>query len=201
MRRPLLLALAFLALAPVMFALGSDPQARPGLSAEAELEGELERALEDAAGVYAFNCAVCHGATGGGLAEAKLAFPADHRNCTRCHKQGNPVVMPLNQPIMDNNMFPIGDPPALHALGVDEPTKPAGEAGTAPARAPLAAVAAPEALHAYIKATMPRYHPGKLSDAEYWLISAHLLSLNGRGEEAAAALSTAVQAGWSPSLH
>lgn len=118
--------------------------------------------------LYAWNCAVCHGATGGGLAEAKLAFPSDHRDCTRCHRPNNRVAQPLDQPFTDNDMFSIGDPPALHGGGSS-----------------LAAVAPPAALHAYLSATMPRYDPGRLSEEEYWALTAFLLELNGRDEEAA----------------
>jgi mono/diheme cytochrome c family protein len=38
------------------------------------------------AATYDWNCAVCHGDTGLGYAEARLSFPADHRTCTRCHR-------------------------------------------------------------------------------------------------------------------
>lgn len=122
--------------------------------------------------VYALNCAVCHGATGGGLSEAKLAFPADHRNCTRCHRPNNRVVQPLTQPFEDNNMFSIGDPPALHGLhALTEAALPA---------ATLAAAADPLAVLAYVSATMPRYDPGRLTSGEYVAVTAHLLALNGR---------------------
>src|SRR5690606_6718838 len=101
--------------------------------------------------LYAWNCAVCHGATGGGLAEAKLAFPEDHRNCTRCHRPSNRVVQPLDQPFDDHDMFAIGSPPALRAATSVQGDIPVGQ--------PLAAVAEPAALHAYLAATMPRYDP------------------------------------------
>ncbi|HZJ08721.1 MAG TPA: hypothetical protein VFD39_03435, partial [Trueperaceae bacterium] len=127
--------------------------------------------LAAAAELYAWNCAVCHGETGGGLEEAKLAFPPDHRDCTRCHRPSNRVVQPLDQPFIGNDMFSIGEPPALHA----------GDSGEA-----LAAVAEPAALHAYIAATMPRYDPGRLSDEEYWALTALLLHMNDREAEAAA---------------
>lgn len=134
-------------------------------------EPEPPAFLAAAAELYAWNCAVCHGKTGGGLEEAKLAFPADHRICTRCHRPSNRVVQPLDQPFIGNDMFSIGEPPALHGR----------DSGRA-----LAAVAEPAALHAYIMATMPRYDPGRLSDEEYWALTALLLHLNGREEEAAA---------------
>jgi mono/diheme cytochrome c family protein len=121
--------------------------------------------------LYALNCAVCHGRTGGGLAEAKLAFPPDHRNCTRCHRPTNRVVQPLTQPFEDNNMFSLGDPPALHPVP-----------GAGPV---LAGVADPSALLAYVSATMPRYDPGRMTPEEYTAITAHLLALNGRTDEIA----------------
>lgn len=137
---------------------------------------EVARYLEHAEELYAWHCAVCHGATGGGLDEAKLAFPRDHRECTRCHRPSNRVVQPLDQPFVDNDMFSIGDPPALHATG-------AGSGGGG--AAPLASVASPEALQAYLAATMPRYDPGRLSDEEYRALTAFLLEINGRHDEAA----------------
>lgn len=121
--------------------------------------------------LYLLNCAVCHGRTGGGIAEAKLAFPADHRNCTRCHRPTNRVVQPLTQPFEDNNMFSIGEPPALHAVPDAGPT--------------LAAVADPSALLAYVSATMPRYDPGRMTPEEYTAIAAYLLALNGRTDDIA----------------
>jgi mono/diheme cytochrome c family protein len=116
--------------------------------------------------LYALNCAVCHGRTGGGIDEAKLAFPADHRNCTRCHRPSNRVVQPLTQPFEDNNMFSIGEPPALRALPDAVPG--------------LAAIADPSALLAYVSATMPRYDPGRMKPDEYTAVTAYLLALNDR---------------------
>ena len=120
--------------------------------------------------LYALNCAVCHGRGGGGLAEAKLAFPEDHRNCTRCHRPGNRIVQPLNQPFEDNNMFAIGDPPALHGSAAGD-------------RLGLTAVAEPAVILAYVAATMPRYDPGRLTFDQYVAITAHLLELNGRTDD------------------
>lgn len=61
-----------------------------------------------------------------------------------------------------HNLFDIGDPPALVGDGA------------------MAAVAAPEALRDYLKATMPRYRPGWLADEEYDALTAYLLRLNHR---------------------
>lgn len=129
----------------------------------------LLAAGEDA---YARNCSVCHGPTGGGIEEARLRFPPEERRCTRCHRPSNPVVQPLDRPFVDNDMFSIGDPPPLH---------PTPERPTA-----LASVAAPQALQDYLSRTMPRYDPGRLSDAEYRALTALLLAMNGRGDELAA---------------
>ena len=126
--------------------------------------------------LYALNCAVCHGRTGGGLVEAKLAFPEDHRNCTRCHRPNNRVVQPLTQPFEDNNMFAIGDPPALRDV-------PDLTGAAVPGR--LAAVLQPSAIVAYVSATMPRYDPGRLTQEEYIAITAHLLLLNDRADAVA----------------
>jgi len=169
----------------------------------------LEAALTEGAALYAMNCSVCHGPTGGGLAEARLRFPEDERNCSRCHKANNPIVQPLTSPFVDNDMFPVGDAPALRPLADGAADAGAGDASrgaagspaanlTAPTGPPLARVAAPQALFAYVKATMPRYDPGRHSDAEYWLLSAHLLDMNNRQAAAEAAARAAEAAGWLP---
>lgn len=156
----------------------------------------LQAALQDAAELYALNCAVCHGRTGGGLVEARTAFPPDERHCVRCHKPNNPVVQPLSLPFVDNDMFPVGSPPALHAVdrATDAP-RANSEGGGAP---PMAEVAPPEALFNYVKGTMPRYDPGRHSDAEYWLLVAYLLEMNGREEAVDSAVAAASSAGWVP---
>lgn len=157
---------AALLLPAVLVAAG---QGQTGPTAEVPALAALLAAGEEA---YAWNCAVCHGATGGGLVEARLAFPADEQRCTRCHRPSNPAVHPLDQPFKDNDMFSIGEPPALHPT----PERPA----------PLAAVVAPEALIEYLVLTMPRYDPGRLSADEYRAVAAFLLAMNGRQQEAAA---------------
>lgn len=136
---------------------------------------DAERDVIVAAGgaLYAANCAVCHGATGGGIEEARLAFPATHRHCTRCHKPNNRVVMPLSQMTADNDMFSLGTPPPLHGEGM---------AATVPA----------DALFAYVRSTMPRYEPGRLSDRAYWKIVAFLADLNQRDDATAEAVARAV---------
>lgn len=113
--------------------------------------------------VYAANCSVCHGATGRGLVEAKTAFPPDHRDCSRCHKRGNPPTMTLREiETRQHDLFDIGVPPPLKGEGA------------------MAAYAPPEALRAYIAAAMPRYRPGSLTEMEYEAVTEFLLELNGR---------------------
>jgi mono/diheme cytochrome c family protein len=131
-------------------------------------------AIADGSRLYAQNCAVCHGKTGGGIEEARLSFPPGERRCTRCHRPSNRVVQPLSEPLVDNDMFSLGTPPALHA----SPERPQ----------PLASTASAIALWAYLSATMPRYEPGRQSQEEYWLLTAFLLDMNGRTAEAQVAL-------------
>jgi len=160
-------AAALLALAlPGALVASAQPQAS---GAADDPVAALLAAGEDA---YARNCSVCHGPTGGGIEEARLRFPPEERRCTRCHRPSNPVVQPLDRPFVDNDMFSIGDPPPLH---------PTPERPTA-----LASVVAPQALQDYLSRTMPRYDPGRLSDAEYRALTALLLAMNGRGDELAA---------------
>jgi mono/diheme cytochrome c family protein len=107
---------------------------------------------------YAANCAVCHGDTGLGYEEAKLSFPADHRSCTRCHRPGNEREMTFAKMMeRQHDLFDVGDPPALRGEGT------------------MTAFATSDAaLFGYLRATMPRYQPGRLSDAEYEALVAFL---------------------------
>gem|GEM_PF-6349124 len=101
--------------------------------------------------VFDENCSVCHGDTGLGLEEARLSFPTDHRACERCHRPGNERIMSFETMLeRQHSLFDVGVPPALRG-----PTA-------------LAAFASSdEALFAYVRATMPRYQPGRLSDEDY----------------------------------
>jgi len=111
--------------------------------------GAPEAVMRGAA-TYDWNCAVCHGDTGLGYAEARLSFPADHRTCTRCHRPGNEREMSFDEMnTRHRNLFDVGDPPALRGEGA------------------LAAFANDAVLFAYTRATMPRYQPGRLSDDDY----------------------------------
>ena len=103
-------------------------------------------------GAYAYdqNCAVCHGDTGLGYEEARLAFPADHRTCTRCHRPGNVREMSFATMMeRQHDLFDLGAPPALRGPGA------------------LSAFATDAVLLAYTRATMPRYQPGRLDDEGY----------------------------------
>lgn len=102
------------------------------------------------AATYERNCSVCHGDTALGYEEAKLAFPAGHRACTQCHRTGNAREMSWD--VIDargHDLFDVGDPPALRGPGA------------------LVGFADDAVLFAYTRATMPRYQPGRLTDAEY----------------------------------
>ena len=135
-----------------------------------------ENALASGASLFRWHCAVCHGASGAGLAEARELFPPGDRQCTRCHKEGNPVIMPLDQMIGDTMMFPIGTPSVLSSA--HDP-------------ASLGAFPTGEVLYAYIRATMPRYHPNSLTENEYRQITYFLLQgLNEREEDAETFLPT-----------
>ena len=123
-----------------------------------ELENAGEQVLRGA-GFFARNCAVCHGKSAAGFAEAKLAFPREDRHCTRCHRPSNPTKIDWKN-IQDHNMFSLGSPPALRGEGA------------------LTNFPSAEAVYLFIRRTMPRYEPGRLSDEEYLDITAFLLQLN-----------------------
>ena len=118
--------------------------------------------------IFALRCAVCHGDTGGGLAEARLAFPEDHRRCESCHKPGNPGLKAemlgsfetVRGRVPVGNAFSIGVAPPLQGEGA---LKAFGDAA---------------ALQAFIRAAMPRHAPGSLSNEQSRALSAFLLELN-----------------------
>lgn len=120
-------------------------------------EGQAARG----AAVYAFSCAVCHGATGQGFAEAIAAFPATHRDCAACHQPTNAPQMPGSQVGLATMAFSLGDPPALA-----EPGR-------------LVRFGTAGALFHYLRATMPRWAPGSLADDAYLDLTAHLLRMTG----------------------
>lgn len=116
--------------------------------------------LERGAELYAFNCAVCHGDTGLGFAEARRAFPADHQRCEFCHKPGNPRQMSLEQ-MTPHNAFSLGEAPALTGKNS------------------LQAFPNALSLYSYIQATMPRYAPARHSAEDYLDMTAYILDLRG----------------------
>ncbi len=106
--------------------------------------------------VYDLVCSNCHGDTGLGIEEGRAEFLPEHQRCERCHRPNNATKI-VDVEISDRNSFNIGEPPALHDLA-----KFGSAAG----------------LNAYLRAAMPRYEPGRLSDEEYLDITAFLLALN-----------------------
>jgi hypothetical protein len=114
-----------------------------------------------AAASYAFSCAVCHGATGRGFAEAVMAFPDDYRDCARCHHPQNAPQMPGSEIMGSVMAFSLGNPPPL------ADAERLARFGTA------------AGLLGYVRATMPRWSPGRLDDEAYLDVTAHLLRMVG----------------------
>ena len=117
--------------------------------------------LARGAAIYAFSCAVCHGGSGQGFAEAVAAFPADYQQCARCHQPQNAPQMPGSQVGLSVMAFSLGDPPPLADA------------------ARLARFGSAAGLYHYLRATMPRWAPGSLDDQAYLDVTAHLLRLVG----------------------
>ena len=154
---------------------------REGDAWRAVLVAESSDEVRVGAALYDRNCAVCHGDTGLGFAEAKLAFPADHRACTRCHRRGNPTRMSFEEMLLrQHDLFDVGMPPALR--GPDA----------------LRSFSDPIALWTYTSATMPRYQPGRLGANEVRAIVGFLWHVNGRDADAARRALEAVAPGPTP---
>lgn len=118
----------------------------------------LSEQLEHGAVNYDIHCGSCHGDTGLGFEEAKLAFPEDHRTCHYCHRRNNPPQMAM-EAMTNRNAFDIGEAPALR-----------GEST-------LTGFGNAQALTYYVQATMPRPFPRKLADETYVAITLHMLHL------------------------
>ena len=140
--------------AAVLAAGGLASSAAPPAEATADL---LARGSE----LYAFHCSTCHGATGAGFEEGRAAFPDDHRDCVRCHVPRNPAVMTPYEISVYQTAFSLGEPPPLADA------------------APLARYGTAGALYRSIRATMPRWYPGRLTDEEYLAITVHVLRTSG----------------------
>jgi len=117
--------------------------------------------LDRGAEIYAFSCTTCHGATGAGFAEARAAFPADHYDCIRCHGPRNPPQMTPEQIELSRTVFSLGVAPPLADADA------------------LARFGNAAALFAYVRATMPRWDPGRLDDDAYLDVTAFVLHLAG----------------------
>lgn len=122
--------------------------------------GEAASQAERGAAVYEFSCAVCHGASGQGFAEAVTAFPENYRDCSRCHLPHNPAVMPASEVGLSVMVFSLGDPPPLDASRL-------ARFGTA------------AGLYHYLAAAMPRWAPGSLGETAYLDVTVHLLRAAG----------------------
>lgn len=140
--------------AVVLAASGSSATAAPPAETTADL-------VARGADLYAFNCSTCHGATGAGFDEARAAFPDDHRDCSRCHGTRNPAVMTPHEISIYQTAFSLGVAPPLNDASS------------------LARYGTAGALYHSIRATMPRWYPGRLTDEEYRAITAHVLRMSG----------------------
>lgn len=148
-------------------ATAGEPSNSSGGGTATSADGASERVhaaeaqLERGAAIYAFSCTTCHGATGAGFAEARAAFPADHYDCIRCHGPRNPPQMTPQQIEVSQSVFSLGVAPPLADADA------------------LARFGTARALYAYIRATMPRWDPGRLADDAYLDVTAFVLHLAG----------------------
>ncbi len=154
----LALALTFsLALLPVR-----DGEARPPLMAATPTPDRLAQPTlpplpsqaDYGAQVYWLSCLPCHGDKGQGLTdEFRQAYPPEDRNCWQsgCHGK---------RPYENGFQLPEKVPAVI---GKDTIQKFSNAA----------------ALQAYIRAAMPYWKPGSLSDEEAWQVTAFLLRENG----------------------
>jgi len=108
--------------------------------------------------VYWLSCLPCHGDLGQGLTdEFRAAYPPEDRNCweSGCHGE---------RPYENGFKLPASIPAVVGADALQKFSN--------------AAV-----LQAYIKAAMPFWRPGSLTDDEAWAVTAFLLRENGLRED------------------
>jgi hypothetical protein len=86
-----------------------------------------------------------------------MAFPEDYRDCARCHHPQNAPQMPGSEIMGSVMAFSLGDPPPLA-----DPER-------------LLRFGTAAGLLGYVRATMPRWDPGRLDDGAYLDVTAHLL--------------------------
>jgi mono/diheme cytochrome c family protein len=109
---------------------------------------------DDGAQVYFYNCMMCHGDRGQGLTDEWLnSLEPPDNNCwsSKCH---------------DANRPGYGFKLPKQIPGVIEPGM-------------LDQFSTAKNLHDYIKRRMPWQEPGRLSDEEYWQLTAFLMRANG----------------------
>lgn len=110
--------------------------------------------------VYWLSCLPCHGDLGQGLTdEFRATYPPEDRNCweSGCHGE---------RPYDNGFKLPASIPAVVGADALQ--------------KFPNAAV-----LQAYIKAAMPFWKPGSLTDDDAWAVTAFLLRENGLREDRA----------------
>jgi hypothetical protein len=148
--------------------LAAAPKSQDTAAASQAPKPTQTQQLASARQLYELHCTVCHGDTGDGLEEARLAFPEDHRRCESCHKPGNPDLqaeMPDSFELMRGrvavgNAFAIGEAPSLTGEGT------------------LSAFDDAAGLEGYIRTAMPRYAPGTLAEKESLALTALILKWN-----------------------
>ena len=164
-----------LALGLLGFFIGASFAGAPVPVSTKNLSAEAARQIVRGKEIFALRCAVCHGSAGGGLTEARLAFPEDHRRCESCHKPGNPKLQAqmgsrsfesVRGRLAVGNAFAIGVAPPLHGAGALETFQDAA------------------ALGAFIRRAMPRHAPGILNDEQSYALTAFILKLNRAPPEA-----------------
>jgi cytochrome c len=110
--------------------------------------------------VYWLSCLPCHGDLGQGLTEEfRQAYPPEDRNCweSGCHGE---------RPYDNGFKLPASIPAVVSANALQKFSN-------------------ASVLQSYIKATMPYWKPGSLTDEESWAVTAFLLRQNGLRDDRA----------------